>query len=441
MFNPLTLELRFPSTSKIIVGVSGGADSVALLDVLHRTGFECVVAHCNFHLRGAEADRDEAYVRTLAERLSLPFRKVDFDTVSYAKLRSISIEMAARELRYNWFHQLRLRENAVAVAVAHHADDVLETFLLNLSRGTGLRGLSGIREWNGEVWRPLLGVYRKEIEAYLKERSLSYVDDSTNFENVYMRNKFRNEVIPLLQTVNSVWKECALKTIEHLRMADEYLSFHLKKDAEALLLDDEKGKLIQLSDLKNFGNAMPCLLFGLLSPYGFSAATLEDLRQSIEGKTSGKRFYSKDGCYRIEKERGFLLITDSRMEEPSDFEVNDLSELSSLPISISAEVISRSDLSSFERKSSVCYLDMSKLTFPLTFRHWREGDWFIPFGMRGRKKLSDFFTDMKLTGRQKRSCWLLTSSEQIVWVVGIRSDNRFRVDESTKQVCVLRVMG
>ncbi|MCQ2208897.1 MAG: tRNA lysidine(34) synthetase TilS [Paludibacteraceae bacterium] len=439
MIDVSQLRFPFPTTTKLIVAVSGGADSVALLDILHQAGFPCVVAHCNFHLRGEESNRDENFVRSLANQYKLPFRKIDFHTLEYASMRSLSIEMAARELRYEWFRQLLIREGALKIAVAHHADDVIETFLMNLSRGTGLKGLTGIKELIGDVWRPLLSVSRKDITDYLQMRNLSHVEDSTNADTLYTRNKFRNEIIPMLQSVYPTFKNNLLNTIGYLKQTDDFLQQILTEKKQSLFHEISDNHFSISLDLLRKEKSIDFLLYELLSPYGFSSATIDDLVQSVASENPGNRFYNKKKSFVIIQERDALSIHPISVENQiEEYTIVSMDDFNSLPVSIQC---TKKDVRDVEivKSPNFCYIDASKLQFPLHLRRWRVGDCFVPFGMNGKKKLSDFFIDQKLSNEEKEKMWILLNQDTIVWIVGCRADNRFRITETTRDIYVLQV--
>ena len=428
---------RFPVTTKLIVAVSGGADSVALLDLLCCLGYSCVIAHCNFHLRGDESDRDERFVTSLAHRYAIPFRKIDFQTKEYAAIKSVSIEMAARELRYEWFRQLCIRENADYIAVAHHADDVVETFLMNLSRGTGIRGLTGIKELTGRVWRPLLDYSKQDIMEYITSKGLPHVEDSTNSDSLYTRNKFRNEIIPMFQTVYPTFKNNVKNTIGYLQQTETFLQEIIEEKRLSIIKERECGeKEISLPLLLKEPSA-DFLLYEFLSPYGFSAATIQQLKDSIMKGQSGNSFFSKGNTYVIVQERETLLLKRMIPIEDKRYEIRCVDDFCRLPIRMTA-IIKKVGEFDIVKNASCCYLDMSAVTFPLVLRRWQSGDWFIPFGMRGKKKISDFFVDQKISNEAKKNAWILTTADNsVVWIVGFRSDNRFRVSNESSEVLCL----
>ena len=428
------IESRFPKGTKVIAGVSGGADSVALLDELVNAEMQCVVAHCQFHLRGEEAERDARFVQSLAERYHVSFFRIDFQTEAYAQLKGISIEMAARDMRYAWFEELRKREKAEVIAIAHHADDVVETFLMNLSRGTGLRGLTGIKSTE-TIWRPLLNRTRKEILDYLDERHLTHVEDSTNAECHYTRNKFRNEVIPMMEKVQPKFKQNVLNTIDHLRQAELFLQEQLEEKKSQLMCWEEDVLRLHYSALRQEKN-LSFLLYEILSEYGFSPADVDRIEQNVRSPKSGVSFFSAG--YRVDVERDSLVMRKRTAESrETTYLIPSETGFTNLPLNIVCREFF--DTVAFSRDVCVCYVDAEKIRFPLTLRRWRPGDTFVPFGMKGKKKLSDFFIDQRLSNAQKEQVWILESDGDIVWVIGHRSDNRFRVDSSTKKIMMFRL--
>ncbi|WP_165042714.1 tRNA lysidine(34) synthetase TilS [Dysgonomonas sp. ZJ709] len=415
------------SGDKIIVGVSGGADSVAILDMLHQLGYECIVAHCNFHLRNEESNRDAAFVKDLCKTYNLEFNSIDFDTIKYAADKAISIEMAARELRYNWFEELRAKHEAAAIAVAHHQDDSVETVLLNLIRGTGIRGLTGISAQNGHVIRPLLCLTRNDIIDYLSQRNISYVTDCTNKEDIYTRNKIRLNIIPLLETINPSVKDSISQTAEHLlQVKNIYLDYIDKAKSEIL-----KENKIDIEKLIKY-NEPKAILFEILSVYKFNSETIDNIFNALDG-ISGKIFYSN--THRVLKDRAQLIISEKEADtNNNNFEIRETTTTLSSPVNFEIETIFNSPDLTIEKNKNILYVDKNKLNFPLTIRRWQQGDWFIPFGMKGKKKVSDYFTDQKLSLFEKENVWLLCSDDAIVWIIGYRSDDRYRITTDTSDI-------
>lgn len=417
----------------VIVGLSGGADSVALLDLLIRLGYACTAVHCNFHLRGDESLRDELASKAVADRLGVPFVKTDFDTAGYAASRRLSIETAARELRYDYFEWLRRQYDAQAVAVAHHRDDSAETFLLNLMRGAGLRGLTGIRPRNGRVVRPLLAVSRNQIEQYLNARCLDYVTDSTNLSDCYTRNFIRLRLLPEMEKITPAARELIARSADQLAGAEAIYCSAIEQ-ARLALWSENKLDIRRLADYPT----PRTVLFEMLSPYGFSRQVVEEIFRSLDCMP-GKLFYSPS--HRLVKDRGFFVLLPNKKEESLVYKLYPGDKYLDFPIKLSLEKITVDKNFAVEKNSFIGTFDYEKLTFPLQIRRWREGDRFIPFGMNGRKKLSDYFSDRKFSLADKENCWLLCSGEEIVWIIGERIDNRFRVDFSTKTALVVKFFG
>lgn len=428
----------------VMVALSGGADSVALLHILLHLGYPCMALHCNFHLRGEESMRDEAFVRQLCQTLQVELCVADFDTTAEAKRRHISIEMAARELRYAWFEDMRIRHSAQAIAVAHHRDDSAETFLLNLMRGTGINGLKGIRPRNGFVVRPLLCLNRTDITDFLSAINQSFVTDSTNLHDDYLRNKIRLHLLPLMQQINPSAKENILKTASHLtathtvyRQAIEQAANRVCPSRNIISIN----ALMQETEPEN-------LLFELLYPRGFNSTQITDIYHSLHGQ-SGKLFSSPG--WRLLKDRNSLLLKENETEETSaegnpktDIQIagptlpKHSSELWAL-YGLQATLVSLTTDFEISRNRHIACFDADKITSPLHIRPIQTGDWFVPFGMKGRKKLSDYLTNRKLSLFERESLRLLCSGSDIIWLIGERSDNRYRIDKNTKQVLVVEM--
>ena len=419
----------------VLVGLSGGADSVALLGVLVRLGYPCRALHCNFHLRGDESDRDEAFARQFADSLGVPFVKVDFDTRGYAAIHQESIEMAARSLRYRWFEEQRQAFNAEAIAVAHHRDDSVETLLMNLLRGSGIRGLGGIRPRNGQVVRPLLAVRRAEIEEWLQTQGWDYVTDSSNLSDAYTRNFIRLRVLPLLEQLNPAARETIARSAAHLSAAEQLYAYTVEEARKAVFITADS---LSIEALMRYPSP-ETLLYEWLRPLGFSRIVVGELFESLTG-LSGKQFYS--ATHQVLKDRDRLYI--APLQEPSAWQPIEIpvatGELTQ-PLRLSFQLMERTSDFQLERASDTAYFDAEKLPGRLTLRLPQTGDWFVPFGMRGRKKLSDFFADQKMNRWEKLRQPLLCAGESIVWVVGRRADDRFRVGEETKMIFSVKKIG
>ena len=413
----------FSQQDKILIALSGGADSVALLRVLHSLGYECVCAHCNFHLRGEESNRDEAFVTALCRDLNIPIRITHFDTQAYAREKHISIEMAARELRYAWFENLRVELGAKCTAVAHHRDDSVETLLLNLIRGTGINGLKGIDSKNGYIVRPLLQENRKSIEEYLKAIRQDFVTDSTNLQDEYMRNKIRLNLLPMMQEMNPSIHETLAKTGERLAEVASVYHCDREKVIQQKLVNTSDGSFyILIEDV--FKDVAPAsLLHEILSPLGFNGAQERDVMKSLQGEQSGKRFSAKE--WEAVRDRDKLILCKKHEE-------------TSLP----GLVIEEAEISpSFviPRDKHFACIDAAKVSGQLTVRKWKQGDTFVPFGMKGKKKVSDYLTDRKFTLFEKENQCVVCDDNGIVWVVNERSDNRYRITDNTRKVLMLSI--
>lgn len=428
------------------MALSGGADSVSLLFVLkhleHELGISVEAAHCNFHLRGAESVRDEEFCKQLCDRLAVPLHLIHFDTQAYADLHRVSIEMAARDLRYGYFENLRRDICAQDICVAHHRDDSVETVLLNLVRGTGLRGLRGIQPRNGNIIRPLLSLSREDIVQYLDALGKSYVTDSTNLHNDVKRNKIRLDVMPLLRELNpsvsqSIF-ESSLRVGEALKVFDEAMK---RSIADVTTISPPHHLVISVDRLKQ-QSSPECTLHEILSPRGFTSAQIEQIYGSLDTCSAGKIVASDS--HELAFDRGSLLVQPKtnaadaarsmRIPETGTYVFSD-----SLKIKVVAEDCGDGYEPS-RASDSVC-LDASDIKFPLTLRHIEQGDRFVPFGMNGMKLVSDYLTDRKKNVFEKRAQLVVTDAQQrIVWLVGERTDNRFRISKVTSKALRLTLL-
>lgn len=414
-------ENLFSTDNKILIALSGGADSVALLRILHTAGYQCEAAHCNFHLRGEESNRDEDFVRQLCRKYNIHLHTIDFDTTLYATEHHISIEMAARELRYNWFDNIKNESRADVIAVAHHQDDSVETMLLNLIRGTGITGLLGIRPKNGAIVRPLICVNREEIISYLQSIGQDYVTDSTNLEDEYTRNKIRLNLLPLMQEINPSVKSNLMATSNYL---NDVATLYNK------CIEEAKTKIVTAEGIRISSlikEAVPeAILFEILHPLGFNSSQIKDIANSLHGQ-SGKQFRSKE--WRVVKDREFLLLENIRSVDNNH-----------PPFKLIREELEYTPEFQIPREKEVACFDADKLDSEVYYRKWQIGDSFVPFGMKGKKKISDYLTDRKFSISQKERQWVLCCGERIAWLIGERTDNRFRIDETTKRIIIYRMV-
>lgn len=400
-----------------IVALSGGVDSVALLLLLKNGGFNIHAAHCNFHLRGEESDRDEAFCEQLCADENIPFHRAHFDTREYADLHKVSIEMAARELRYRWFEQLRQDIGAAGICVAHHRDDSVETVLLNLVRGTGLRGLTGIQPRNGHILRPLLCVSRSEIEAFLAEKGQKYVTDSTNLETDVQRNVVRLEVLPLLRKLNPAVVENIQRTAENLAESQQVLN--------TIVANIDNVKTLELSELDKYGSS-EYLVFEWLKKYGFNG---DQVRQILDAETG--RIVSSAMGYDVLKDRGRLIVEPAL--EP--FRLMRIPEEGTYVLDGKTRFSVRKKTVYVSKEPHVATLDAAKVSFPLTVRRVEEGDCMQPYGMKGKKLLSDLMTDLKMTVFEKRRQLVVVDSQGVVlWAVGLRVAGFAAVSTTTSEV-------
>ena len=411
------------SNDLYIVALSGGADSVALLLFLDEMGYQVHAAHCNFHLRGAESDRDEAFCESLCLQKNIPFHRIHFDTLTYAETHHVSVEMAARELRYGYFEQLRKDIGASGICVAHHRDDSVETVLLNLIRGTGLRGLTGIQPRKGYILRPLLCVSRQEIEQYLQAKGQSYVTDSTNLVADVLRNKLRLQIIPLLQTLNPAAIDNILRSTEHLAEAQLVL------DSISYKLKDVKQ--LYFSKLEEFGSR-EYALYEWAKQYGFNGPQVKDMLTAETGSV-----FSSSMGYDL------LVDRDSYLVEPilKPYKEVRIPEEGTYILDEITKIKVRKCPAYVSKNPSVATLDAQKVAFPLTVRRVEEGDRMQPYGMRGTKLLSDLMTDCKLSLFDKRRQLVVVDAQGVViWAVGLRVSQQVAVTDHTSEVleCILQ---
>lgn len=427
----------FLANDRLLLGISGGVDSVVLAHLINRLGNTFAIAHCNFHLRGDESDGDARFVSDLANQYGVPFFTTDFDTKGFASDKGISIEMAARELRYNWFEDVRKSNSFDYILVAHHLDDVFETFLLNLSRGTGIRGLSGIKPRNGKVVRPLLFAFRSDIDAYAKAEDLQFRYDSSNSDVRIKRNLIRQQIMPLLEYLNPAFKRNFKRTIDNLQQTEDVFRETIEKAKSNVFSFEPHFIRLPVPELKKLAH-MNTYLFEFLKEYGFNYDQTEEIASLLD-QGAGKKFFSPQ--YRLIIDRDSILITEQESDQPQSLFYIENSNCSiDKPLSLKVEEVDFTGDEQLEKSSHIAQLDMEKLAFPLILRKWERGDSFVPLGMSGMKKLSDFFIDLKLPIPDKENTWILLSAGKVVWIVGLRIDNRFKVTKQTKRLLKIRML-
>ena len=487
---------------RFLLAVSGGMDSMCMLDLFSQVVpvEEFAVAHCNFHLRGEESDGDEAFVKAWADANGVRMHRVDFDTVSYATEHGVSIEMAARDLRYGWFEQLCDEFGYDVVAVAHNANDNAETLLLNLLRGTGLNGLHGMSEvqanWMFEIpktpaplghplagggmsspsqnipvhqqslttvlkrrvlLRPLLEVTRKQIEGYVMARRVAYRDDSTNFESDYKRNRIRNEVFPVFEKVNPSFVKTLNREIGYFAEAGSIVEDWCRVQLHKVLLDSNQDcatiSLPSLLDAEHWRY----LLYYILQPYGFNSATLESLESLLasDRTISGKRFESPSHI--LYTERDSLVVRPVSINDISDRQLSDRDDMMTVRgegvynlngVRWQVKVVEMTQDFSLKQPVGTVIMDADKMAFPFVCRSWRQGDWFVPFGLKGRKKVSDLFADLKFTQMDKAKALMivdcrgnLAENQHIAGVLGYRIDDRYKVDQTTRNIILMTILN
>lgn len=426
----------FAANQQVLVAVSGGVDSVVLLHSLIDTGFNVSVAHCNFNLRGIEANGDEAFVKQLCKKLKITLHNESFNTKDIAKHTGESIQMAARRLRYDWFDALCRMYGYAGVATGHNANDVAETFFVNLSRGTGLNGLTGIKAKNGNVVRPILFASRIEIEAYAKANKLKWRNDSSNQSTKYRRNLIRHKVLPVFEKINPSFISSIQATINHLHQSNELLQTIITGQLEDVITQNGDALVVEINKLKKL-KPLGLFLFELLHPYGFNGNQIEDIAAALDS-ISGKHFYSE--THELVRDRNFLIIKPlQHLLVEKEYLINDDFNTAGLPIKLGFNVVMNSDKLTLKQPANIALLDFRKIKFPLTLRRRKQGDRFQPFGMKQSKLLSDFIKDNKLSALEKDALWILESNGKIVWIVGYRSDNRFAISAKTTGILQIKL--
>ena len=424
----------FEPGQKVLLAVSGGIDSMVLLHLFEKSGFEYGIVHCNFQLRDEESDGDEEFVKQQVLAHGVPSFFEKFETEEYAKVNGVSIEMAARELRYQFFEEIRAENKYDFIATAHHQDDLIETFFLNLSRKTGIKGLIGIKEKTGKIIRPLLFAGRNEIEDFARINFIDFREDSSNKEVIYRRNFLRNKILPLFDDLNPSFKNNLLSSIENLKETEQVYSGYLEMEKTKVIRQEMENTVIDIEALLKVPYPK-VLLFEVLSEFNFNSSVTGEIFESLSSD-SGKQFYSK--THRVVKDRQNLFITPVEEEEERIYYIeSDDIELFE-PFDLNLEKVSAEDFKMIKSPQVAC-LDLDLLEFPLLIRKWQQGDYFQPLGMTGFKKVSDFFIDEKIPLHEKENTWLLCSGEKIVWIIGQRIDNRFKITPQSKQVLKMEI--
>ncbi|MBI2275207.1 MAG: tRNA lysidine(34) synthetase TilS [Bacteroidetes bacterium] len=434
------------ANTRLLVAVSGGVDSVVLVDLLQRAGFDFVMAHVNFQLRGSESERDEQFVRSLADKYGNELLVKKFDTKLYAEEHKLSIQEAARVLRYDWFSEIlagwQLAGNhrqtvQYFIVTAHHADDNIETVLMHFFRGTGIQGMAGIQPLLKErqLIRPLLGFRKNELQLYAAARDLSFVEDSSNASDKYTRNYFRNQLLPQIKEVYPQVEENLLHNIERFREIEEIYRQSVDQQVNRLL--EVKGTEWHVPVMKwKQVKPLSTITWELISRFGFHAAQTAEVIKLLDGENGG---YQLSPSYRIIRNRQWMIISPNHTATAQHIQIEErqaevVFENGKLLITTKSETFTHSLTHSFTHSPSEASFDASEIRFPLLLRKWKAGDYFYPLGMQKKKKLGKFLIDLKLSRTEKEQVWVLESDKRILWVLGYRIDNRFRITEKTKQV-------
>jgi tRNA(Ile)-lysidine synthase len=433
----LTKNALLTASDKVLVAVSGGADSMVLLHLLLSAGYTCSVAHANFGLRTTESDQDERFVKTLADRYQIRCFIKKFDTEAYKQANKQSTQMAARELRYEWFRELAAQYSFDAIATGHHQDDQVESFFINLLRGAGLKGLKAMEARNGLVIRPLLFASRNQIELYANANGIAFRNDSSNQSLKYQRNQIRHQLIPVLHTIDPKAPEAVLKSIELLGQNNALYQELVAKSVQQIIHVSPDCISFNIKDLQSFKN-WQVLLWELIAPYGFDSKQLKKIAAAI-GKISGKKFFSNS--HRLVINRETIDLTPIAEDSCNIHAIiNEGEGYTDASINLHFESLFHDGNLIIDPAPSLAYVDKDKIVFPLVIRNWSQGDRFQPLGMKGKKLISDYFTDAHFSLKQKEEARLLCNSNgDIIWLIGERIDHRYRITKNTKTVLRIRV--
>jgi len=420
----------FNPTDKMLLTVSGGKDSVAMLHLYQQANLSFGVAHCNFQLRGEAANKDQNFVQEFCKHNAIPFHTIAFQTQNYATEKGISIQMAARELRYDWFEKMRIAGGYKYIVTAHHKNDVAETMLINLAKGTGLAGLHGISKKKRNVIRPLLCFTRNEIDDFINQHKIAYREDVSNADTKYTRNLIRHELIPALEKINPTLIQTLNIEANQFLGDEKIISDKIKLEQQRLFIPFKDGFKIEIQELKKL-SPLQSYLYYFFRPYNFNSANVTDIIEGLDNQ-SGKIYNSSS--HQIVKDRAFLFL--NSLGEIA-IEKTLIKGIANLPFK--SKVMAHDRNLKIERSNNHAYLDLDKIQFPLVLRGWKHGDAFKPFGMKGNKKLSDFLIDRKFSILEKKSVQVLEQNGQIIWLVGHRIDDRFKITAKTKQVLILSI--
>jgi len=436
-------NLSFLNEKKLLIAISGGIDSIVLTHLFYKLNFSISLAHCNFSLRGKESNKDEQFVKELGVKLKVPTFTIQFDTEKYATKNGISTQMAARDLRYNWFDKVRVENDIDYIITAHQKDDVIETFIINLTRGTGLDGLTGIPEVNGNLVRPILPFDRNDILIYATKNKLQWREDRSNSSIKYVRNKIRHKIVPVLKELNPSLLDSFQNTIDNLKGSQQIVKDRVENIQQKVSVKHGNKTHFNISKLKTLSKPK-VYLFQLLNTFGFTE--WDDVCNLLSAQ-SGK--FVKSKTHRLLKDREVLILSEITSEENNSFQISENTLKIKHPIKLKFEKIdipfdSKNHLNKildeliFNDNNTIS-IDYDKIKFPLTIRKWQKGDYFFPIGLQGKKKLSKYFKDEKMSLLEKENTWLLCSNNDIVWVIGKRLDDRFKVSKYTSTTLKIKL--
>ncbi len=434
-FREYISESKMPEPGcSILLAVSGGIDSMVMADLFLKADYKTGIAHCNFSLRGKASDFDEKLVKNYATANNIPFFSIRFKTKEYAIKKGISVQMAARELRYEWFEKIRIENGYNYIAVAHNLNDNIETLLINLARGTGITGLAGIRPVSVNIIRPLLFATRADIEDYCKKNKIKYREDSSNAETKYTRNRIRHIIIPELKKINPSIEKTLGETIIRLRETDDLLSGVINGIRNTLSVCEEGKISYYVEKLKNYLQEN-IVLFEIFRPYGLSGSQTGDLKDVIIGKTGGQLFTS---THRIVKNRNMVVVSPIEKMTNPVYIIPSIEELKGIPFISSATSVKISSGFALTDNKLTAFIDENEVEYPVIIRKWQNGDFFYPLGMKTKKKVSDFLIDIKKSLTEKERIYVLESGGKIAWVIGERIDDRFRIKPSSKKALIIK---